>query len=386
MKYDVFISYSSKDQKVVEAMCAYLEQHKIRCFVAFRDIPKGVVWAKAIVEALDESEMMVVVFSEDFNLSDQVDRELELASEDKKPILTFRISDTMFQGVKKYYLKNINWIDAFPHPEQVFDTLLDNICKLLGKQRPADNAVPQESSKHDSVRRDIPESTELPGLKVGVKVRLKGVGLEGVAKKVYISSDGKEKCMVDFGDGNVLKKRVTSLELVLEKTWKVGDYYNVDGKDGVVFWVDETGKHGKIVSLDQAELQWCTRNEYEKGLTSIAVDNQNGMKNQQSVMNLYRWRNRSKYPAFGWCSEHGKDWYLPAKEELGVLLLDDSVRDVVNDQIKCLGKTKLEGEHGLYWSSTEKDERCAWVVYTYDGCIRTFPRHHLGFVRAVSAF
>lgn len=87
-KYDVFISYSSKNQKVVEAMCAYLEQHKVRCFVAYRDIPKGVVWAKAIVEALDESKMMVVVFSEELNMSDQVDREIELVSEDKKPILT----------------------------------------------------------------------------------------------------------------------------------------------------------------------------------------------------------------------------------------------------------------------------------------------------------
>ena len=132
MKYDVFISYSSKNQKIVEAMCAYLEQYKIRCFVAYRDIPKGVVWAKAIVDALDESKMMVVVFSEEFNLSDQVDREIELASEDKKPILTFRVSDTMFKGAKKYYLKNINWIDAFPDPEKLFDSLLDNVIKLIG--------------------------------------------------------------------------------------------------------------------------------------------------------------------------------------------------------------------------------------------------------------
>ena len=132
MKYDVFISYSSKDQKVVEAMCAYLEQHKVRCFVAYRDIPKGVVWARAIVEALDESKMMVVVFSEEFNMSDQVDREIEIASEDKKPILTFRISDTMFKGAKKYYLKNINWIDAFPDPENLFDSLLNNVNKLIG--------------------------------------------------------------------------------------------------------------------------------------------------------------------------------------------------------------------------------------------------------------
>lgn len=43
MKYDVFISYSTKDKKVVEGLCAYLEQHKIRCFVAYRDVDKTAV-------------------------------------------------------------------------------------------------------------------------------------------------------------------------------------------------------------------------------------------------------------------------------------------------------------------------------------------------------
>ena len=137
MKYDVFISYSSHDQKVVEGLCAYLEERKIRCFVAYRDIPRGVVWARAIVEALDESRMMIVVFSDHFNQSEQVDREIELASEDKKPILTFRITDDAFKGAKKYYLKNINWIDAFPHPESIFDSVAENVAKLLNVNLPS---------------------------------------------------------------------------------------------------------------------------------------------------------------------------------------------------------------------------------------------------------
>ena len=148
MKYDVFISYSSLDQKVAEGVCAYLEQHRIRCFIAYRDIPKGVVWASAIVEALDESRMMVVVFSGNFNSSKQVDREIELASEDEKPILTFRISDDAFKGAKKYYLKNLNWIDAFPQPERCFGDLCENVRKLLGMEEvgePAPGRQPESS-------------------------------------------------------------------------------------------------------------------------------------------------------------------------------------------------------------------------------------------------
>lgn len=132
MRYDVFISYSSIDQKIAEGVCAYLEQQGIRCFVAYRDIPRGVVWATAIVEALENSRMMVVLFSKNFNDSSQVEREIELASDMEMPILTFRLSDVAFRGAKKYYLQNLNWIDAFPNPERSFGALYGNVASLLG--------------------------------------------------------------------------------------------------------------------------------------------------------------------------------------------------------------------------------------------------------------
>ncbi len=134
MKYDVFISYSSVDQKVAEGVCGYLESQGIRCFVAYRDIPRGMVWAAAIVDALDDSQMMVVIFSESFNKSKQVDREIELASENEMPILPFRISNSAFSGAKKYYLKNLNWIDAFPDPRKEFGSLCDNVKRLITPQ------------------------------------------------------------------------------------------------------------------------------------------------------------------------------------------------------------------------------------------------------------
>lgn len=132
MQYDVFISYSTLDQKIAEALCAYLEQHGIRCFVAYRDIPRGLPWAKTIVEAIEQSRMMVVVFSDNYNKSVQVDREIEIASDENLPILAFRTTKDKYQGAKKYYLKNINWIDAFPYPEMVFGSVVENVAKLLG--------------------------------------------------------------------------------------------------------------------------------------------------------------------------------------------------------------------------------------------------------------
>lgn len=320
MKYDVFISYSSHDQKVVEGLCAYLEQQKIRCFVAYRDIPRGVVWARAIVDALDESRMMVVVFSEHFNNSDQVDREIELASEDKKPILTFRISDDVFKGAKKYYLKNINWIDAFPNPEQVFGSVAENVATLLG------------------IKLSTPSTPSAPSV----------------------------------------PKQSVELSSV---TYQVGDYYDDGKRQGVVFAVSDDGRHGKIVSLDQTNKQWCSDKQYIMRIVVGASSDSDGKSNTDKVMAR---AGSNKYPAFQWCRAKGDEWYLPSKEELKLLL---QVRYKVNKTLR--DKSMEELSDVRYWSSTEIDSNFAWYVSMYRGDVRSnsdYKYSDFCDVRAVSAF
>ena len=325
MKYDVFISYSSHDQKVVEGLCAYLEQYKIRCFVAYRDIPRGVVWARAIVDALDESRMMVVVFSEHFNNSDQVDREIELASEDKKPILTFRISNDVFKGAKKYYLKNINWIDAFPNPEQVFGSVAENVATLLGIKlsTPSSPSTPSAPS--------APSTPSVP-------------------------------------------KQSVELSPV---TYQVGDYYDDGKRLGVVFAVSDDGRHGKIVSLNQTYEEWCTDGLFKKKSVVGASSYSDGKSNTDKVIAR---ADSEKYPAFQWCRAKGDEWYLPSLEELKLL---SQVRDKVN---KTLIDKSMEELNGTYWSSMEKDSKFAWYVTMYNGTTNYYNKLNNYYVRAVSAF
>ena len=311
MNYDVFISYSSHDQKVVEGLCAYLEQHKIRCFVAYRDIPRGVVWARAIVEALDESRMMVVVFSDHFNNSDQVDREIELASEDRKPILTFRITDDAFKGAKKYYLKNINWIDAFPNPAELFGSVADNVAKLLDMELSAPTA----------------KAAPAP-----------------------------------------------------IKNYKVGDYYNEGGKEGVVFEVSDGGRHGKIVSLDVVLLQWCTTEQYNKDIVVGVSSTTDGKANTDRVMAR---SDSDEYLAFVWCRAMGRDWYLPAKDEFKSI---SAAKEKINVTLKRLGKKELVGGFVTHWSSSENNGLWAWFVYVRNGDTYCNLKSCDRYVRAVSAF
>ena len=149
--YDVFISYSIDDQKIAEGVCGYLESNGYRCFVSYRDVPPGVVWATAVTKALDESAMMVVVFSRSFNNSDQTDREIEIASENRIPILTYRVANEEMTGAKKYFLKNLNWIDAFPEPSNYFGQLLVSVKKLVGD--PSTDKPSQRSKGGDCLRK-----------------------------------------------------------------------------------------------------------------------------------------------------------------------------------------------------------------------------------------
>lgn len=377
MAYDVFISYSSHDQKVVEGLCAYLEAHKIRCFVAYRDIPRGVVWARAIVEALEESRMMVVVFSEHFNNSDQVDREIELASEDKKPILTFRLSNDAFKGAKKFYLKNINWIDAFPNPQQVFGSVAENVARLLGIKLEASEPAPQPTPtpKPTPTPVSTPEPTPTPTPKP------KRFGF----KKLWKPLLGIVAALVLIG--GVIGAVVALMQVPeyrADDTYKIGDIVRRNGVEGVVFEVTDGGKHGKMVSVNESsnELQWSPDvNEQER---LIGADSEtDGAYNMAKVKQIASWR--YKYPAFAWCADLGEEWYLPAKYELLAIYRNKAIVE------RAISSRGHSFSRWYYWSSTEDNYQfggtfCAWYVYMGNGYTFNYPKRNYNSVRAVSAF
>ena len=131
MAHDVFISYSFNNQKIVEGLSAYLEQNGIRCFVAYRDIPRGKNWAEYIPPAIENCKMMVYVHSTTANKSEMINNEIALCLKYKHPILPFKIQDIDYVGEKAFHLIRLNWIDAFPNPNDYFLELLTSIKNLF---------------------------------------------------------------------------------------------------------------------------------------------------------------------------------------------------------------------------------------------------------------
>jgi hypothetical protein len=52
MAHDVFISHSTEDKAVADAVCAILEKNGVRCWIAARDILPGADWSASIVDGI----------------------------------------------------------------------------------------------------------------------------------------------------------------------------------------------------------------------------------------------------------------------------------------------------------------------------------------------
>ena len=135
MAHDVFISYSSKDKPVADAVCATLESNGVRCWIAPRDVAPGVAYAESLVNGLSHSRLMVLVFSANSNRSPQVLREVERAVSKGLPILPLRIEDAPMSQEMEYYISSQHWLDALTPPlEEHLSRLCEGVKALLSSQ------------------------------------------------------------------------------------------------------------------------------------------------------------------------------------------------------------------------------------------------------------
>lgn len=135
MANDVFISHSSKDKLVADAVCATLESGGIRCWVAPRDVTPGVNWSGALIQAISDARIMVLVFSSNSNHSPQVMREAERAVSKGIPILTLRMEDVKPSDDMEFFISATHWLDAMTPPvEQHLQRLARSVSVLLAAQ------------------------------------------------------------------------------------------------------------------------------------------------------------------------------------------------------------------------------------------------------------
>jgi TIR domain len=143
MAHEAFVSYSTADKPVADAVCATLERHGVRCWIAPRDILPGLDWGAAIVDAIGASKVMVLVFSAAANKSPQIKREVERAVHKGVAIIPLRIEDVPLGKTLEYFISSSHWLDAYtPSVEAHLDRLAETVKLLLARpSRATDTGV-----------------------------------------------------------------------------------------------------------------------------------------------------------------------------------------------------------------------------------------------------
>lgn len=135
MEKYVFISYSSNDKLIADAICHFLEENAILCWMAPRDIMPGSTWAGAIIKAIRECAAMLLIYSKNSNDSSQVANEVDKAFSNGKPIIPFMMDSTPLNDDFDYYLSRKHWLVAYPDYRERFTDLLKVVSKLVSPRK-----------------------------------------------------------------------------------------------------------------------------------------------------------------------------------------------------------------------------------------------------------
>jgi hypothetical protein len=142
--YDVFVSHSSKNKDIADAVCHALESSGIKCWIAPRDINPGAEYAAELMFGIRSCKVFLLIFSADSNLSRPVANELENAFRFDKIIIPFRLEDVEMRESFSFYLANLQWLDAIAD-EKSYETLVRVVRHSIGAT--PEPTLPEEDAK-----------------------------------------------------------------------------------------------------------------------------------------------------------------------------------------------------------------------------------------------
>jgi ABC-type phosphate/phosphonate transport system substrate-binding protein len=140
MPHDVFISYSSKDRVIADAIVSNFEKNGIRCWYAPRDIGPGDDWGEAITKAINASTVFLLIFSGNANTSKHVLDELYYSLNEEKIIIPFRVENLDPSGAMRLHLSSLHWLNAYDpsweaHIDRLFEAVSANLAKEISQER-----------------------------------------------------------------------------------------------------------------------------------------------------------------------------------------------------------------------------------------------------------
>ena len=283
MNSEVFISYSSKQKNVADGIKHYLEEYKVSCWMAPDSIPPSSSYPEEINKAISQCKVCLLVYSNTASLSPWVKKEVNQAINFGKPVLPFRIEETTHSDFFDFILSDTHWIEAYPHYADKLPPLLKAICAILDRPFPSSRLTGEDN---------IPDTNS------------------------NIQKGGE---------------------------YSIGDTIVIGNQKGIVFYLDDSGKHGKVVSVGIGIKRWCNRSEYLIHRDTGAIYD-DGKENLVKIKEVHDWEILK--PAFAWCAKKGEGWYLPTIDDYRLI---DKQKAIVGEKIGGID------ERMWFWSSEQED-------------------------------
>ena len=130
----LFFCHASEDAEVASALAEMLESHSHTCWIAPRDVSPSGNYARAIVAAIRECGVFVVLLSRRSAASPHVQREIEYAVSGEKPLLVLRAEQFELPDELRYYLATTQWLDLDVRSLRTEASRISEIVGLLKNQ------------------------------------------------------------------------------------------------------------------------------------------------------------------------------------------------------------------------------------------------------------
>jgi len=190
MSAEVFVSYARTDRERVMELVERMRSAGIGVWVDEGGIHGASLWGQEIVDAIDASKVMILMISDSSITSDNVVKELSIASEDKKPILPVYLHRSEIPKSMRYQLAGIQHIEFFEGQEdEAFQSMLVSLSRLgvsAGETEAKQGSPPKSVPEDQSTPTDAPVST---GSKGGLVTALLALAVIGLVLALIIRPD-----------------------------------------------------------------------------------------------------------------------------------------------------------------------------------------------------
>lgn len=121
----VFISYSRKDQKIVDYIVSKLKEDGIDVWIDRENLRGGEHWQERIVKAIKTTDAVVLMLSPNSTKSYNVSKEVDLAGSAARQFFPVVLAPVDVPDSFTYYLSGVQWIELHLNPENKYHELVE---------------------------------------------------------------------------------------------------------------------------------------------------------------------------------------------------------------------------------------------------------------------